>query len=125
MTGVNCYTVHMTILSPMGLSIFVCFGFRYKFHLWEDLLRKSLDLCHDFTGLQVVLSFCCLLLMFFFRTPSSCLSLIESVFFVDTFEVSFYSSIKFISLHSLFTLSFYFIARVRYTHEFYRRGAYL
>ena len=89
MTGVNCYTVHMTILSPMGLLIFVCFRFRYKFHLWEDLLRESLDLCHDFTGLQVVLSFCCLFLMFFFRTPSSCLSLIESVFFVDTFGVSF------------------------------------
>ena len=74
----------------MGLPIFVCFRFRYKFHLWEDLLRESLDLCHDFTGLQVVLSFCCLLLKFFFRTPSSCLSLIESVFFVDTFGVSFY-----------------------------------
>ena len=73
----------------MGLPIFVCFRFRYKFHLWEDLLRESLDLCHDFTGLQVVLSFCCLLLMFFFRTPSSCLSLIESVFFVDTFGVFF------------------------------------
>ena len=126
MTGVNCYTMHITILSPMGLSIFVCFRFRYKFHLWEDLLRESLDLCHDFTGLQVVLSFCYLFLMFFFfRTPSSCLSLIESVFFMDTFGVFFYSSIEFISLHSLFTLSFYFIARVRYTHEFYQRGAYL
>ena len=87
MMGVNCYTVHMTILSPMGLPIFVCFSFRYKFHLWEDLLRESLDLCHDFTGLQVVLSFCC---FFFFRTPYSCLSLIESVFFVDTFRVSFF-----------------------------------
>ena len=65
MTGVNYYTVHMTILSPIGLPIFVCFRFRYKFHLLEDLLRESLDLCHDFTGLQVVLSFCCLLLMFF------------------------------------------------------------
>ena len=65
MMGVNCYTVHMTILSPMGLPIFVCFRFRYKSHLWEDLLRESLDLCHDFTGFQVVLSFCCLLLMFF------------------------------------------------------------
>ena len=124
MTSFNCYTVHMTILSPMGLPIFICFRFRYKFHIWEDLLIESLDLSHDFTGLQVVLSFCCLLLMFFFRTPSSCLSLIESVFFVDTFGVSFYSSIEFISLHSLFTLSFYFIARVRYTHEFYRRWAY-
>ena len=109
----------------MGLPIFVCFRFRYKFHLWEDLLRESLDLCHDFIGLQVVLSFCCLLLMFFFITPSSCLSLIESVFFVDTFGVSFYSSIEFISLHSLFTLSFYFIVHIRYTHELYRRGAYL
>ena len=125
MTGVNCYTVHMTILSPMGLSIFVCFRFRYKFHLLEDLLRESLDLCHDFTSLQVVLSFCCLLFMFFFRTPSSCLSLIVSVFIVDTFGVSFYSSIEFISLHSLFTLSFYFIVHIRYTHELYRRGAYL
>ena len=57
MTGVNCYTMHMTILSPMDLLIFVCFRFRYKFHLWEDLLRESLDLCHDFTGLQVFLSF--------------------------------------------------------------------
>ena len=56
MTGVNCYTVHMTILSPMGLPIFVCFRFRYKFHLWEDLLRESLDLCHNFTGLLVVMS---------------------------------------------------------------------
>ena len=65
MTGVG-YTVHMTILSPMGLPIFICFRFRYKFYLWEDLLRESLDLCHDFIGLQVVLSFCCLLLMFFF-----------------------------------------------------------
>ena len=27
--------------------------------------RESLDLCQDFTGLQVVLSFYCLLLMFF------------------------------------------------------------
>ena len=61
----------------------------------------------------------------FFRTPSSCLSLIESVFFGDTFEVSFYSSIEFISLHSLFTLSFYFIVHIRYTHELYRRWAYL
>ena len=67
MTSVNCYTVHMTILSPMGLPIFVCFRFRYKFHLWEDLLRESLDLCHDFTGLAFDV---------FFRTPSSCLSLI-------------------------------------------------
>ena len=128
MMGVNCYTVHMTILSPMGLPIFVCFSFRYKFHLWEDLLRESLDLCHDFTGLQVVLSFLLFAfdVFFFFRTPYSCLSLIESVFFVDTFGVSFfYSLIEFISLHSLFTLSFYFIARVRYTHEFYRRWAYL
>ena len=65
MTGVDRYTVHMTFLSPMGLPIFICFKFRYKFHLWEDLLRESLDLCHDFTGLQIVLSFCCLLLMFF------------------------------------------------------------
>ena len=72
---------------------------------------------------------CFILLLFtfdvFFRTPSSCLSLIESVFFVDTFGVSFYSSIEFISLHSLFTLLFYFIVHVRYTHELYRRGAYL
>ena len=90
MTGVNCYTVHMTILSPIGLPIFVCFRFRYKFNLWEDLLRESLDLCHDFTSLQVVLSFCCLLLMFFFRTPTSSLSLIESVFFVDTIRGLFY-----------------------------------
>ena len=65
MTGVDRYTVHMTFLSPMGLPNFICFRFRYKFHLWEDLLRESLDLCHDFTGLQIVLSFCCLLLMFF------------------------------------------------------------
>ena len=115
----------MTILSPIGLPIFVCFRFRYKFHLWEDLLRKSLDLCHDFTGLQVVLSFLLFAFDVFFRTPSSCLSLIESVFFVDTFGVFFYSSIEFISLHSLFTLSFYFIVHVRYTHELYRRGAYL
>ena len=48
MTGVDRYTVHMTFLSPMGLPIFICFRFRYKFHLWEDLLRESLDLCHDF-----------------------------------------------------------------------------
>ena len=86
----------------------------------------------------------------FFRTPPSCLSLIESVFFVDTFGVSFYSSIEFISLHSLesvffvdtfgvsfdssiefislhslFTPSFYFISHIRYTHKLYRRGAYL
>ena len=125
MTSVNCYTVHMTnILSPMGLPIFVCFRFRYKFHLLEDLLRESLDLCHDFTGLQVVLFFCCLLLMFFYKS-FSCLSLIESVFFVDTFGVFFYSSIEFISLYSLFTLSFYFIVHVRYTYELYRRGTYL
>ena len=64
MTGVDRYTVRMTILSPMDTPIFACFRFRYKFHLWEDLLRESLDLCHDFVGLQVVLSFCCLLLMF-------------------------------------------------------------
>ena len=66
MTGVDRYTVHMTFLSPMGLPIFICFRFRYKFHLWEDLLRESLDLCYDLTGLQIVLSFCCLFLMFFF-----------------------------------------------------------
>ena len=65
MTGVDHYTVHMTILSPMGRPIFVCFKFQYRFHLWEDLLRENLDLCHDFTGLYVVLSFCYLLLMFF------------------------------------------------------------
>ena len=65
MTGVDRYIVHMTFLSSMGQPIFICFRFRYKFHLWEDLLRESLDLCHDFTGLQIVLSFCCLLLMFF------------------------------------------------------------
>ena len=123
MTGVNFYTVHMTILSPMGLPIFICFRFRYKFHLWEDLLRESLDLCHDFTGFQVVLSFCCLLLMFFFRTPS-CLSLIESVFFVNTIRDLFYLR-EFISMHSLFTLSLHFIAHIHYTHKLYRRGAYL
>ena len=65
MTGVDRYIVHMTFISPMSLPIFICFRFRYKFHLWEDLLRESLDLCHDFTGLQIVLSFCCLFLMFF------------------------------------------------------------
>ena len=72
---------------------------------------------------------CFILLLFafdvFFRTPSSFLSLIESVFFVETFGVSFYYSIEFISFHSLFTLSFYFIVHVRYTHELYRRWAYL
>ena len=61
----------------------------------------------------------------FFRTPPNCLSLIESVFFEDTFGVYFYSSIEFISLHSLFTPSFYFITHIRYTHKLYRRGAYL
>ena len=55
MTGVDCFTVHMTILSPMGRSIFSCFRFRYRFHLWEDLLRENLDLCHDFAGFHVVL----------------------------------------------------------------------
>ena len=65
MTGVDRYTMHMTILSPMGQLILACFKFRYMFHLWEDLLRESLDLCHDFVGLQVVLSFYCFLLMFF------------------------------------------------------------
>ena len=54
MTGVDRYTVHMTILSPMGRSIFVCFRFRYWFPLWEDLLRENLDLCHDFADLHVV-----------------------------------------------------------------------
>ena len=63
--GVDRYTVHMTILSPIGQPIFACFMFRYRFHILEDLLRESLDLCHDFSGLYVVLSFCCLLLMFF------------------------------------------------------------
>ena len=62
---VDCYTVHMTILSPMGQPIFTCFRFRYRFPLWEDLLRENLDLCHDFASLHVVLSFCCLLLMVF------------------------------------------------------------
>ena len=57
MTGVDRYTMHMNILSPMGQPIFACFKFRYRFHLWEDLLRESLDLCHDFVGLHVVLSF--------------------------------------------------------------------
>ena len=67
MTGVDRYTVHMTILSPINRPIFTCFMFRYRFHLnCEDLLRESLDLCHDFASLQVVLSFCCLLLIFFF-----------------------------------------------------------
>ena len=112
MTGVNCYTVHMTILSLMGLPIFVCFRSRYKFHLWEDLLRESLDLCHDFTDLQVVLSFCCLFFMFFFfffRTPSSCLSLIESVFFVDTFGVSFiFDRVHLIALTVYTFTSFHF-----------------
>ena len=69
MAGVDRYTVHMTILSPMGRLIFACFRFRYRFHLWKDLLRENLDLCHDFAGLHIVLSFCCLLLnFFFFRT---------------------------------------------------------
>ena len=68
MTGVDRYTVHMTILSPMGRPIFACFRFRYRFHLWDDLLRESLDLCHDFVGLQVVLSFCCLFFMFFYKS---------------------------------------------------------
>ena len=68
MMGVDYYTMNMTILSPMGRPIFACFRFRYKFHLWEDLLRESLDLCHDFVGLQVVLSFYCLLLMFSYNS---------------------------------------------------------
>ena len=33
MTGVDRYTVHMIILSPMGQPIFACFRFRYRFHL--------------------------------------------------------------------------------------------
>ena len=41
------------------------------------------------------------------------------------FGVSFFSSIEFISLHSLSTPLFYFIVRVCYTRELYRRGAYL
>ena len=61
----------------------------------------------------------------FFRTPSICLSLIESVFFVDTFRGLFLFSIEFISLYSLFTLSLHFIAHIRYTHKLFRRGAYL
>ena len=65
MTGVDRCTVHMTILSPMGRSIFACFRFRYRFYLWNDLFRENLDLHYDFAGLHVVLSFCCLLLMFF------------------------------------------------------------
>ena len=65
MMSVDRYTMHMTILSPMGRSIFACFRFRYRFHQWKDLLREKLDLCHYFAGLYVVLSFCCLLLMFF------------------------------------------------------------
>ena len=35
MTSVDCYIVHMTILSPMGRPIFACFRFRYRFHLWK------------------------------------------------------------------------------------------
>ena len=65
MTGVDRYTMHMAILSPMGQSIFACFRFRYRFRLWNDLLRESLDLCHDFAGLQVVLSFVVCFLCFF------------------------------------------------------------
>ena len=65
MTGVHCYTVHDHSITH-GPTDFRLFQVSiYKFHLWEDLLRESLDLCHDFTGLEVVLSFCCLLLMFF------------------------------------------------------------
>ena len=68
MTGVDRYIVHMTILSPIGRPIFTCFKFRYRFHLWEDFLRENLDLCHDFSSLHIVLSFCCLLLMFFYNS---------------------------------------------------------
>ena len=50
MTSVDRYAVHMTILSPMGRSIFACFRFRYRFNLWGDLLRENLDLSHCFVG---------------------------------------------------------------------------
>ena len=66
MTSVDRYIVHMTVLSPMGRSIFAPFRFQYRFHLWEDLLRENLDLCHDFAGLPVVLSFCCLFFIYIF-----------------------------------------------------------
>ena len=69
--------------------------------------------------------FCPLLLMFFFRTPFSCLSLRELVFFVDTFGGLFYSSIEFISFHSLITLSLNSTIHIRYTYELYRKLAYL
>ena len=59
----------------------------------------------------------------FFRTPFSCLSLSELVFFEDTFRSLIYSLIKFISFHSFFTLSFNSTVHIRYTHKLYRSEA--
>ena len=46
------------------------------------------------------------------------------MFYLCTFRV-FFSSVEFISLHSLFTLSFHFDVHISYTRELYQRGAYL
>ena len=62
MMSVDHYTVHMTILPPIGGPTSTCFRFRYMFHPGEDILRESLDLYHDFVGFPVVSSFLCIFL---------------------------------------------------------------
>ena len=90
MTSVDRYTVHMTILSPIGRSIFTCFRFRYRFHLWEDFLRESLNLYNDFVGFLVVLSFFYFLLLLFFL-ESFWLFLFEQVSVLGRFFFWVYS----------------------------------
>ena len=79
--------------------------------------------------MTLLTSGCFILLLFafdfIFRTSFRCLSLRELVFFVDTFRGLLHFSIEFISFHSLFTFSLNYNVHIRYTHELYRRGAYL
>ena len=105
MMSVDHYTVHMTILPPIGGPTSTCFRFRYRFHPGEDLLRESLDLYHDFVCFPVVSSFLCI----FFRAILVVFCLSKSMFLAYFFGAFFYSLAEFTSFHSLFTLSFHYI----------------
>ena len=116
MTSVDRSSIHRADFHLLQISMWVS--------PLEDLLGESSDLYHDFVGFQVVLSFCCLIFMFF-KNPFSCLSLSKSVFLVVKFTGLLGSSIEFMSFCLLFTLLFHFIVHVHYTHELYQRVAYL
>ena len=83
----------------------------------------------DCRTLHLLAPGCFVLLLFAFdvfcRTLFSCFSLRELVFFVDAFEGLLYSSIEFLSFHSLFTLSLNSTIHIRYNHKLYQRGTYL